>query len=56
MRTLIAHCHFALGRLYRQTGSQQQAKEHLATATAMMGEMQMGLWLEKAEAELKELD
>jgi class 3 adenylate cyclase/tetratricopeptide (TPR) repeat protein len=59
MGPLIAHCHFALGRLYRQTrqtGSQQQAEEHLTTATAMMREMEMGLWLERAEAELKELD
>jgi hypothetical protein len=41
--------------LYRQTGKQQQAKKHLTTATTMMREMKMGLWLEKAEAELKEL-
>ena len=33
----------------------QQAKEHLTTGVAMMREMEMGLWLEKAEAELKEL-
>jgi hypothetical protein len=31
------------------------AEEHLTTATAMMREMEIGLWLEKAEAELKEL-
>jgi len=36
-------------------GNQQQAKAHLTTATTMMREMKMGLWLEKAEAELKEL-
>jgi hypothetical protein len=28
------------------------AEEHLTTATAMMREMEMGLWLEHAEAEL----
>ena len=55
MRPLIAHCHVGLGKLYRQAGIQQQAKEHLTTATAMMREMEMGLWLERAEAELKEL-
>ena len=54
MRPLIAQCHLGLGKLYRRTGK-QQAKEHLNTATAMMREMEMGLWLEKAEAELKEL-
>ena len=55
MRPLIAHCHVGLGKLYRRIGSRQQAEEHLTTATAMMREMEMGLWLEKAEAELKEL-
>ena len=55
MRPLIAHCHLGLGRMYRRIGKQQQANEHLTTATTMMREMEMGLWLEKAEAELKEL-
>ena len=55
MRPLIAHCHVGLGKLYRRIGSRQQAEEHLTTATTMMREMEMGLWLEKAEAELKEL-
>ena len=39
----------------RRIGRRQQADEHLTTATSMMREMEMGLWLEKAEAELKEL-
>jgi class 3 adenylate cyclase/tetratricopeptide (TPR) repeat protein len=56
MRPLIAHCHVGLGKLYRRTGKQQQAKEELTTATTMMREMGMGLWLERAEAELKELE
>jgi class 3 adenylate cyclase/tetratricopeptide (TPR) repeat protein len=55
MRPLIAHCHVGLGKLYRRIGNLQRAKEHLTTATTMMGEMEMGLWLERAEAELKEL-
>jgi tetratricopeptide (TPR) repeat protein len=55
MRPLIAHCHVGLGKLYRRIGSRQQAEEHLTTATTMMREMEMGLWLERAEAELKEL-
>jgi predicted ATPase len=55
MRPLIAHCHVGLGKLYRRIGNRQQAEEHLSTAAAMMREMQMGLWLERAEAELKEL-
>jgi hypothetical protein len=55
MRPLVAHCHVGLGKLYRRIGSRQQAEEHLTTAIAMMREVEMGLWLEQAEAELKEL-
>jgi class 3 adenylate cyclase/tetratricopeptide (TPR) repeat protein len=49
MRPLVAHCHFGLGRLYRRTGTPEQAQEHLITATAMYGEMGMAYWLEKLE-------
>ena len=55
MRPLVAHCNVGLGRLYRRTGNQQQAKAYFADGVAMMREMEMGLWLEKAEAGLKEL-
>ena len=51
MRPLVAHCHLGLGKLYRRTGRDQQAPEHLATATMMYREMHMGFWLEQAEAE-----
>jgi len=54
MRLLIAHCHVGLGKLYRQRGS-RHAEEYLTKAIAMMRDMGMGFWLEKAEAELKEL-
>jgi hypothetical protein len=55
MRPLLAHCRLGLGRLYRRTGKDQQAKEQLTTATTMLREMDMGFWLERAEAELKQL-
>ena len=55
MLPLVAHCHLGLGKLYRRKGKQHQAKEYLTSATAMMREMEMGLWLKQAEAELKEL-
>jgi tetratricopeptide (TPR) repeat protein len=55
MRPLAAHCHLGLGKLYRRTGKREQAQEHLTTATAMYSEMDMGFWLEKAEAETSEL-
>jgi tetratricopeptide (TPR) repeat protein len=46
MRPLVAHCHLGLGRLYRRTGKRGQAQEHLTTATAMYGEMDMPFSLE----------
>jgi tetratricopeptide (TPR) repeat protein len=51
MRPLVAHCHLGLGRLYRRTGDQAKAHEHLTTATTMYREMGMGFWLAGAEAE-----
>ena len=55
MRPLIAHCHVGLGKLYRHSGNLQLAKEHLNNGVTMMRVMEMGLWLERAQAELKEL-
>src|SRR5262249_10288754 len=54
MRPLAAHCHFGLGKLYRGTGDGGKAQKHLTTAATMYRELDMGLWLEKAEAALKE--
>jgi tetratricopeptide (TPR) repeat protein len=50
MRPLAAHCHLGLGKLYRRTGDDPMAREHLTTATTMYREMGMGFWLERAEA------
>jgi tetratricopeptide (TPR) repeat protein len=50
MRPLVAHCHLGLGTLYRRTGDPAKAEEHLASATAIYREMDMGFWLEQAEA------
>jgi class 3 adenylate cyclase/tetratricopeptide (TPR) repeat protein len=55
MRPLVAHCQLGLGTLYRRTDKREQAQEHLAAATVMYREMGMTYWLEKAEAEMKEL-
>jgi class 3 adenylate cyclase/tetratricopeptide (TPR) repeat protein len=52
MRPLVAHCHLGLGTLYRRTGDQAKAREHLTTAATMYREMGMTFWLEKAGAEL----
>jgi tetratricopeptide (TPR) repeat protein len=55
MRPLVAHCHLGLGTLYRRTGDQAKAQEHLTTASTMYREMGMTFWLEKAEAALRPL-
>ena len=54
MRPLVAHCHFGLGKLFSGTDDQAKAQENLATAARMYREMEMGFWLEKAEAALRE--
>ena len=51
MRPLVAHCHFGLGKLYRPTSKQTQAREHHTTATTMYREMGMQFWLAQAELE-----
>jgi hypothetical protein len=53
MRPLMAHCHLGLGRLYRRTGDGTKGDELLATAIRMYREMEMGFWLEQAEAALE---
>jgi hypothetical protein len=53
MRPLVAHCHLALGKLYRSTDKREQAQEHGTIATTMYREMGMGYWLEKARAEFE---
>ena len=55
MRPLVAHCHFGLGKLYRQTSKREKAPEHFTTATTMYREMDMQFWLEKVEVEIEEL-
>jgi hypothetical protein len=55
MRPLIARSHLGLGTLYRRIGKRQEAREHLTAATTLLREMDMGFWLEQAEAELRAL-
>jgi len=52
MRPLAAHSHLGLGMLFHRTSDQAKAAEHLTIAATMYREMDMGFWLEKAEAEL----
>jgi tetratricopeptide (TPR) repeat protein len=55
MRPLVAHCHLGLGKLYRQTGKREQAHEPVTTAITMYREMNMQFWLQRAEAEMRQL-
>ena len=55
MRPLLARCHLGLGRLYGGVGDRAKAREELDGAAAMLGAMQMPLWLGEAQAELATL-
>jgi len=52
LRPLVAHCHHSLAKLYRCTGKQDLARQHLATATTMYREMDMRLALGQAEVDM----
>ena len=52
MRPFQAHCHLGLGKLFHRTGDRAKVAEHLTIAATMYREMDMDVWLEKAEAEL----
>jgi tetratricopeptide (TPR) repeat protein len=56
MRPRVALGHLGLGRLYRHTGREAEARQHLATAVAFLKAAQMPLWLEEAEAERLAVD
>jgi sugar phosphate isomerase/epimerase len=49
LRPLVAHCHLGLGSLYRRAGTRPQAQEHLTTALAIFGEMDMPHWYRQVE-------
>jgi tetratricopeptide (TPR) repeat protein len=53
MRPLAAHCHMGLGKLYRRAAMRDQALEHLKAALGEYREMNMQLWPEQVEAELR---
>jgi tetratricopeptide (TPR) repeat protein len=55
-RPLIARCHLDLAQLDRRAGRGERARAHLSRATAMFGEMGMRFWIERAEAERRQLE
>ncbi|PWU17243.1 MAG: hypothetical protein C5B48_16225 [Candidatus Rokuibacteriota bacterium] len=52
-RPLAARCRLGLGMLHRATGQQESARHYLATAATMFRQMDMHVWLEQAEAEMR---
>src|SRR5262245_28190589 len=53
MRPLVARCHLSLGLLRGEGSRGDAAREHLATAVAMLREMRMAYWLRIAQAALE---
>lgn len=52
MNPLAASCHLGLGSLYRRKRVHSKAIEHLRTAAAMFGEMDMEFWHDRVDEEL----
>jgi tetratricopeptide (TPR) repeat protein len=50
MRPLVAHCHLGLARLSERDGDRDEARKHVAAATAMYRETGMRFWLERASS------
>ena len=53
LRPVAARSHLGLAHLYRRAGLDTQSRDHLTTAIVMLREMDMRVWLEQAEAELR---
>jgi tetratricopeptide (TPR) repeat protein len=56
LRPLLARSELALGQLHRRSGQKDSARQHLVNAVSLLKEMQMPIWLQKAETELQALD
>ena len=52
MRPLVAHCHFALGKLYHRIGKREQARERLGSAIRMYRAMDMHIQFSEPEMHL----
>jgi tetratricopeptide (TPR) repeat protein len=53
VQPLMARCHLGLGALYGRTGKAHDARVNLSTAASMFREMQMRLWSDRADAQLR---
>jgi len=55
LRPLLARCCLGLGLLYQRAGKLQEADANLRAAAELFREMQMRLWSERTEVELRRL-
>jgi tetratricopeptide (TPR) repeat protein len=53
VRPLTARCHLGLGALSGRTGRANEARDHLSTAARLFREMQMRLWSDRVDSELR---
>ena len=56
LRPLLARSELALGQLQRRAGQKDAARQNLQSAVSSLKEMQMPIWLQKAETELQALN
>ena len=56
LRPLLARSELALGQLHRRAGQEDSARKNIGSAVSLLREMQMPIWLQKAEAELQALN
>ena len=56
LRPLLARSELALGQLHRRTGQRDVARRNLDSAVSLLRELQMPIWLQKAEMELQALN
>jgi cytochrome P450 len=55
LRPVVARCQLRLGEMYAAAGKRPQALEHLRKATALLAELEMRFWQEKADAAIARL-
>jgi class 3 adenylate cyclase/tetratricopeptide (TPR) repeat protein len=55
LRPLLARSELSLGQLHRRAGQKDAARQNLESAVSLLKEMQMPIWLQRAESELQAL-
>lgn len=55
LRPLVARCHHGLGKLYLRASRPDQARGQLVAAATLYRDMDMQFWLDRANAEMRQL-